>query len=962
MRPTIKLALFALSSTLVLATSSCQKNFENHNETIDLSDSWKFRLDPDNLGITAQWFNQTFKDSVKLPGTTDENEKGIYKNEKAVDRLSRVWYWKGAVWYQKEVIIPENWSGKNVKLLLERTKDTYVWFDDVNCGYENTLSAPQYFDLSKAISPGKHRITLLVDNAKLPPVGPSHAVDERTQTNWNGVVGKIELQMTDPVWIDEVQVYPDIKNNQVKLRINLRNLTGKQAQGVLFLKAESWNVDEPMEFGIQKKEMLEIGENQEVEFIYQFDKDAPLWDEFDPALIRMNLQLSSQENGIDYISSKQVDFGMREFKREGKYLYNNGKRIFLRGRIDCANYPITGYPPMTLDAWLKLFNQLKAYGINHWRFHSWCPPAEAFLAADMVGVYLQPELPNKRSGMDAKSMDEESVRKMYNIDYLEADKSIVNLNLKDYLKREGELIFRYFGNHPSFAMFTLGNELGRNEGMFELVDHFKKIDPRRLYAQGSNNMHWEPSFADGDDFWVISKTTKELPVRGAFFIGDFKLGHIDHFPPSTMVTYTKSIEDVNAPVIGHETGAYQVSPDFSEIPKFTGVTRARNYEIFQERLEKANMLDQYKDFVIASGKLATICYREEIETALRTPDFAGFQLLDIQDFPGQGTAPVGILNVFMESKGLIKPKEWNEFCSEVVPLLKMEKYTWTNNEEFRAEIEVAQYGPEEFTNATLGWKLTRSNGNLVADGSVPNAHLPTGKLVSLDEISCSLDKVTKADKLVLTLTLEGTKYTNHYDIWVYPAEIDNTVPEGIMVSESLNSATRKFLEAGGRALIIPDHDKLTNCIRGAFQTDYWSYPMFARGAIKRGLEPAPGSLGFLCDPDSPMFRHFPTEYHSNWQWWHLVKNCKPIILDETPAEYKPAVQTIDNFARNHKLGMIFETRYGEGSALICAIDLLNLQDKPEARQLYHSLLKYVESDDFLPAEHLDKDLLHSIIQ
>ena len=946
---------------LFILATSCNQPFQDSNETIDLSGTWKLQLDPDNEGMRDKWYNKEFTDSIPLPGTTDEHKKGTLIDDRAVDRLSRVWYWKGAAWYQKEVDIPEHWVGKNVNLLLERTKDTYVWFDDINCGYENTLSAYQYFDLTKAIKPGKHKITVLVDNAKLPPVGPSHAVDERTQTNWNGIVGRIELQATDPVWIDEVQAYPDVKNNRVKVRVTIGNITNNDANGELLVSAESWNTEKPVKFQIQKQEIAGITKDKVVEFIYNFDQDAPLWDEFDPALIKLNFSLSVNSDDKNYSSSKQIDFGMREFSREGKYIKINGKRVFLRGRTDSANYPLTGYPPMDKEAWLKYFRQLKSYGINHWRFHSWCPPKEALMAADEVGVYLQPELPNKRSGMDKKSMEDEAVRQTYNIDYMEVDTSRINMTLKDYLQREGELIFKYFGNHPSFTMFTLGNELGRNEAMYELVANFKSIDSRRLYAQGSNNMHWEPSFAKGDDFWVISKTTLDLPVRGAFFQGDFEKPHIEHRPPSTMVDYSKSIVDVPAPVIGHETGAYQVSPDFNDIPKFTGVTRARNYEIFRERLKKANMLDQSEDFVKASGKLAVICYREEIETALRTPDFAGFQLLDLQDFPGQGTALVGILNAFMEPKGLLLPEEWSQFCSEVVPLLKMEKYTWTNDEVFKGNVEVAHYGKDDFQNTEISWKAEGNKGKSYGEGKLTRATVARGGLVQIGEISLALNTIEKAENLKITISIEGTKYKNGYDIWVYPKSVDTSIPEGIMVSTQLDVKTKQHLQSGGKAIIIPEHDKLTHSIKGAFQTDYWCYPMFARGAIKRGLEPAPGSLGFMCSPDSPLLANFPTEFHSNWQWWQLVKNCKPIILDDTPADYKPLIQTIDNFARNHKLGMVFETKYGKGSVLICAIDLLNLQDKPEARQLYFSMLNYVNSNHFAPSFRLNKDYLHEII-
>ena len=946
---------------LLMISTACHRSFQDDQEIKDLSGTWKFQLDPDNVGMCERWFSKAFTDSISLPGTTDEHQKGIHKDEQVVDRLSRVWYWKGAAWYQKELDIPEHWSGKHVELFMERTKDTYVWFDEISCGYENTLSAPQVFDLTKAITPGKHRITVLVDNAKLPPVGPSHAVDERTQTNWNGIVGRIELQVSEPVWMEEVQVYPDVNNNRVKIRVNFGNTTGSEVSGELLVGAESWNTDHPVKFHTWKEEIQGITNDKVIEFIYDFNKAAPLWDEFDPALIKLSFNLSARSSDQSYNSSKQVDFGMREIKREGKYILLNGKRVFLRGRLDCANYPLTGYPPMNREEWLKLFRHLRSYGINHWRFHSWCPPGEALSAADEVGVYLQPELPNKRSGMDRKSMDDEAVRAFYNIDYLEVDSSRINMTLKDYLQREGELIFKHFGNHPSFTMFTLGNELGRNEAMYKLVAHFKDIDPRRLYAQGSNNMHWNPGFTKDDDFWVTAKTAPDLPVRGSYFQGDFANGHIENHPPSTLVDYSGSIEEINAPVIGHETGQFQVSPDFDDIPKFTGVTRARNYEIFRERLKKANLLDQAGDFVQASGKLAVICYREDIKAALRTPDLAGFQLLDIQDFPGQGTALVGILNDFMESKGLITPEKWSQFCCEVVPLLKMSKYTWTSDEEFRGNIAVAHYGKEDFNDTEVSWKLINDKGESVTEGAFTQVDIARGGLAEIGDISFALQAVEKAEKLNIVISVEGTKYRNEYDIWVYPKSLDTSIPEGIVVSDKLDSKTRKHLQSGGKAIIIPAHDKLTHCIRGAFQTDFWCYPMFARAAENRGIEPAPGSLGFICDPDSPLMEHFPTGFHSNWQWWQLVKNCKPIILDDAPADYKPLVQTIDNFARNHKLGMIFETRYGKGNALICAIDLLNLQDKPEARQLYYSILNYVKSDDFSPKEELEKDFLHKII-
>ncbi|MCB1128121.1 MAG: beta-galactosidase, partial [Verrucomicrobiae bacterium] len=519
------------------------------------------------------------------------------------------------------------------------------------------------------------------------------------------------------------------------------------------------------------------------------------------------------------------------------------------------------------------------------------------------------------------------------------------------------LIFKAYGNHPSFAMFTLGNELGRRPAMYQMVSRFKESDPRHLHAQGCNNLHWAPAFAEGDDFWVTAKTGPTLPVRGSFFSGDYADGHIENHPPSTLTDYRASITGVPVPVIAHETGQYQVSPDFREIPDFTGVLKARNLEIFRDRLEEVGMLGLAQDFTRASGALAAICYREDIETALRTPGFGGFQLLDLQDFLGQGTALVGMLNVFMEPKGIIEPTAWRQFCSETVPLLRFGKYTWTTDETFVSEIEIAHYGAADIPDARVSWTVGASGSSVVASGALGPVTLKQGGLFPVGRIMFALSEVQAPDQLDVTVSVEGTPYRNRYPIWVYPTAVETTPPPGVLVTDHLGKETQQHLRGGGRVLLFPRQAVLTHCVKGAFQTDFWCWPMFARGAQQRGIEPAPGTLGFLCDPAHPALAEFPTEFHSNWQWWQLVKHSRPIILDASPADYRPIIHVIDNFARNHKLGLLFETRVGPGRLLVCASDLPGLQEHPESRQLMHSLLRYVDSTAFAPTSELDATLL-----
>ncbi|MGB1131161.1 MAG: glycoside hydrolase family 2 TIM barrel-domain containing protein, partial [Haloferula sp.] len=649
------------------------------------------------------------------------------QDEAPTDRLAREWYWKGAAWYQKEVVIPDSWKGKRITLFLERTKNARVWVDEKFCGWDDSLSAPHVHDLSSVLTPGKHRITLLIDNSILPPVGPSHAVDERTQTNWNGVVGELELRATDPVWIKDVQVFPDVAKKSAIARVTIGNITGKAAEGQIQIRAASENTDKKLSFDPLTAKVAAADAETTLELECRMGDDVPLWSEFDPALIRLTLDLEAGSEGSAFEDQRTIRFGMRDFRSDGSQLTLNGMNVFLRGRLDCANYPLTGYAPMSKEEWVEIYQILKDWGLNHVRFHSWCPPKAAFEAADEVGFYLQAELPNKRSGFKAPENQDAAY---HNIDRLDVESSDSKVELYDYAKREAELIFEHFGNHPSFVMFTLGNELGRNQGMFDLVELFKKTDPRHLHAQGANNMHWNPSLAEGDEFWVTGKVEKGAkPLRGSFSLFDFPAAPIEGYPPSTMDDFSESIEGVPVPLIGHETGQFQVAPDFRDIPKFTGVLKAKNYEIFRSRLEEAGMLDQADLFVKASGALSALCYREDIELALRTPGFGGFQLLDIMDFPGQGTALVGMLNVFMESKGVITPIEWRRFCAPVVPLVRMEKHAWTSDESFEGLVQVAHYGANDLPEAELWWSLTGSDGNKITGGKLQPTTVNQGGLV-----------------------------------------------------------------------------------------------------------------------------------------------------------------------------------------------------------------------------------------
>jgi len=110
---------------------------------------------------------------------------------------------------------------------------------------------------------------------------------------------------------------------------------------------------------------------------------------------------------------------------------------------------------------------------------------------------------------------------------------------------------------------------------------------------------------------------------------------------------------------------------------------------------------------------------------------------------------------------------------------------------------------------------------------------------------------------------------------------------------------------------------------------------------------APHTLGILCDPADPVFADFPTEYHSNWQWWDLISKSGAMIMDNLPANFRPMVQPIDTWHINRKLGLIFEAKVDNGKLVVCSIDLENdLGKRPVAKQFRHSLLRYMNSADY----------------
>ncbi|WP_020620755.1 sugar-binding domain-containing protein [Paenibacillus daejeonensis] len=909
-----------------------------------LAGEWRFALDEERVGVQEKWYAGELPDQIQLPGTTAEQKKGRYNDTIHIAHLSEEYPYAGVAWYQRTIDIPAEWKGMRIRLFLERSRLSQLWLNDSSCGMQASLSTPHVYELGY-LEPGSYRLTILVQNTDMPIAG-GHMTSPDTQSNWNGIVGRLELQAVAPLRLENIQLFPEPARQSLRLQAELVNEYPELAIAHVSLSVSGNDPEEGLPDSIIHTVNAAVGRSS-IELECTWASGTQLWDEWSPHLYTLTAAVSEGDSSSSSTHSDQheIVFGMRSFQMEGSQFVCNDRKVFLRGKHDGLAFPITGYASMDEEEWVRVLTIAKSYGINHYRYHTCCPPEAGFAAADRVGVYFEPELPYWGA---FHAPGEEGYKP----------------ELAAYLREEAIRILQTYGNHPSFVLFTLGNEWGGSrQAMTELLEELRREDGgRRLMAEGANNFFWNPTLSEASDFWVTMRTSKGGgAVRGSYSHADLPLGHVQSQTPSTQQDFGEAIAGIPVPVIGHETGQYQSYPDYREMERYTGVLKPRNLDTFRQRLEQKGMLDQAEAFTSASGQLAVLCYREDIEAALRTRGFGGFQLLDLQDFPGQGTALVGVLNALMESKGFIEPEQWREFCSDRVLLARFPSYIYENHETFEAELEYANYGNGDEEGAA-DWALW--HGELcIASGTTQQQVAAQGTVTGLGSISASLTGVEQAAKLRLSIHWQaGGPVQTSYPIWVYPSRLQTLAPNHVHVASELDNEAEEILRQGGRVVFMPTFEGNEAGLPGYFASDFWSYPMFRAICESAGKTPAPGTLGLLCDDKHGALKSFPTEYHSNWQWWSIVMRSRALILDHLPTELRPIVQVIDNFERNHKLALLFEAKVGEGRLIVCSSDLRSLEDRPEARQLWNSIMAYAASEDFKPSTRVELAHLREALQ
>lgn len=894
--------------------------------------------------------------SMRLPGTLDENQIGqkdqgtrqwhpdsalggiaeTCHTDIIATRFTRRYTYEGEVRMTRkidetigEAVAAEIAEGKRVFLEAERARVLRLLVDgrEVPDFTEPSISTRHVFEVTDLIRKNSE-LTLLGDNRYpgLPydDILYSSAATDETQTNWNGVLGYLRLRTEEQVFSDDIRVYPAQKLLSVKMNL----YAGSPYSGTIRLHCDALQEDVAMEVSVSEA-VTELCLNG-----LRLKDNVKRWDLEEGNLYELSVSMTHGE-------TKKVVFGVRDFGDDGRgRLAVNGRTIFLRSETNCAVFPETGYPPMEVEAWKDILESYRSYGVNCVRFHSHCPPEAAFTAADQIGMLMQPELShwNPRDAFAS----EESCR---------------------YYRTELIQVLCTLANHPSFVMLSFGNELhaGRkgHERMRALLQLAQETDATRLYTDASNGHYGAVGCEEKSGFYTAANFYDRM-LRGA---SANRQGHINNRYPDARSNYDASMKQLRREY-AKPVFSFEVLPDFGELETFKGISDPGNLRLIRERVKEQGLDQVWGKYVEATGELSRIGYREEVEAAMRTKELSGISLLGLQDFPGQGTALVGMLDSHLRPKPchFAQPEQFRSFFRDQLPLVLLPKYTWINTEKLRARVQIANFGKRDICGAPeYALTLQRRDGKgysyagcgpeeeALIRGTLPPVNCPAGRLTEAGEVKIDLEALSLDRPAQLNLTVRIDGISNLYPVWVYPQSMPEC-PEGIYETGSLDDRAKEILRTGGKVYLTPPSTKeaLPSSIQAQFTTDFWSVGTFPEQE---------GAMGQLIDDSHPIFDRFPTEFHTNWQWWPMASQ-RAVIL---PERYEAVITEMDSYAFLRPMAQLLECRCGNGKLLFSSMGLQDLQQYPEARALLNAIYRYMESERFVPKQEIALEVIEGLL-
>ncbi|MGH9371720.1 MAG: glycoside hydrolase family 2 TIM barrel-domain containing protein, partial [Vicinamibacterales bacterium] len=735
--------------------------------------------------------------------------------------------------------------------------------------------------------------------------------------NWGGIYGNVALEATEPTWIEQVYVRPDVAARTATFRVTVQSRERAPYTGEVRVSIATRH---------EGRAVVQVAPGGHAEADIEVSlPDARLWSPDEPHLYTAAITLNRGAREHDRVEER---FGMRQLQTRGNVLLLNGQPLYLRGYGDDNVEVLTGFPPSSRAVYLERLRLARSFGFNAVRFHSMTPSEEFFHAADEAGLFVMAELPAAYT------------------QYL--------LPHKDFLRQELQRVVLSYRNRPSLLSVAFGNEFNltwletdsERKAFLETVADFYRL---------AKSLHPDGLVLSNDG--LIMKPTDLVSHFGR---GLPDLPTVKH----EFGNYYCSLPDIS--LIDKFVGLFE--PEWLHV-KRRWVEENGLSDLYPRYVRNSHRLQHL-------GRKYQI---ERVRQQPNVTGYHYWLIVDYPGGTGEGDSwEEGWFDYFWRPKG-ITPREGQEINAAVLPLIDAgvhDRTLWSDATR-QIGVTVSNYGDRALRDAPLSWTLVADGRTVAADST--RISVPTGAVNSVFSIGVGPLSAAGAQQLELEIQVNGT-HANRWTFWSFPrngllesagtpvastvkwAGINRMYPfirqapaptgaDALLITPTLDDAALRHLRSGGRVWLMAE--------RGGIQprTEVSFFPA------------AGGAMGTMVQ-DHPALQGFPHDGFGDLQFYNLMEGAAPFPLDSWPTSYQPIVggiRTTAGFLSKVKnlsrVGYVFEARVGAGRLLVTTLRLREHFDEayPEAIYLFDRFLRYASGGQFAPRTELNDDLLQALM-
>jgi len=617
----------------------------------------------------------------------------------------------GYGWYRKTVTLPAAWAGKRIWLKIGGVRSQgWFWVNDEQVAHVNDYCGTYKYEITDFVTPGKTvKIVAQISNELPARKGSEYALHK-----WGGIHRDVELEATDAVFVDDAWMRGDFDARTAEMHVKIAGLDRLGAEERTALKVRCAIDGATAERALVVSNGLAAVEQTLTLPLGDFRPWSPLH----PNLYtgRVDLVL-----GDRVVGTRWERFGLRKLEVRGRELFLNNRPFFVRGYGDNFVNALEGVPPADAAFYRGHFGIARAAGFNFARLHTRCEVPEYFDAADECGMLIQPELP-------------------YYTD-------MPTMSFEFDPPRDVTELWEHFRRHPSFAVYSMGNEGSYGKRLAAWMHRYvKAMDPDRLKINQDSGKEWV-----------------NAPGTSDYFGG----------PPKV---WARASRNPARPFVCHEYLNLCVKLDSRLEPRFTGawlppVTRKGRAAWLAARGLDLAFGDRLQD---AQHALQRTYQKSGLESARVDPYCDGYIYWSIIDCAvDQGTTftAQGLFTPFWERKpGGFSPQQFFAFNGPVCVLadFRPQARIFTAGESAEIDVLLSNYGEENIPAARAKWRI-RAGGRVLVQGVLPTREVPVGPVRKLGTVNLPMPDVPETTAAVFDVSVGGA--SNCWDVWLFPKRV-----------------------------------------------------------------------------------------------------------------------------------------------------------------------------------------------